>query len=675
MAYGLVAILNNQQLDEIEEAAREAEKTSDPYAHLICKLTSHIETCWQAAHDAKQSVEREMLQDLRQREGVYDPDKLAAIREQGGSEIYMQVTNLKCRALESWLRDILFPAGERPFYCGPTAEPDLSGDIRQTIVQQVLSEAQQAIESGLYVTEREVYERARERADNARARIKSEAETRASRMEDSIDDLFIEGQWYEAMGDMLGDLVALPYGCLKGPVIRKQRRLQWQQQDDGSWQPQAEDELVPVWYSPSPLDIYPAPDSCGPQDGYIFERIAIRHASLHRMIGVPGYKEEAIRAVLEEYAHGYRIGQLAEQQRMELENKRNWEMSPDAGLDMLEFHGSVKGQWLIDWGIEPERVPDPDQHYEVTVAKIGRHVVRCVLNDDPMGRRPYEIASFDRIKGQFHGRGLPRIIRDVQDVCNATARALINNMGIASGPMGEVEMDRLAEGEDVTRLWPWRMVQTKSSATTPAPAVRWHNISSHADELLKVYTYFSQLADTYSGVQSFDHGVSARSGAASTASGLSMLMNASGRQVKRVIAAIDKVIDGSVQRCHSHVMLYGDDPEVKGDVQVETRGASQLMVREQQQMRRAEFLQMTANPIDMGIIGMEGRSELLREAVKSLDIPVDRVVPERDAIIARIRQEAMAAAQAAQMQQGGMPAPGGPAPDAAQFQQLPGPVS
>lgn len=666
MAYGLVAILNNQQLEEIEQQQRADAQPQDRYAYLVGRLADYIETCWQAAYDAKQTVEAGMLQDLRQREGVYDPDKLAAIREQGGSEIYMQLTNLKCRALESWLRDILFPAGERPFYLGPTQVPELSGEMKQSLVQTVLQEAQQAIESGIYVTPREVYERGRAIADETKRRLKDEAETRASRMEDAIDDLFIEGQWYDAMEDMIGDLVTLPYGCIKGPIIRNQRRLQWEQDETGQWRPQAGDELVPVWYSPSPLDIYPAPDSSGPQDGYIFERIAVRHGALHKMIGVPGYKEDAIRAVLAEYQKGYRIGGIEEQQRMDLEGKRNWQMSPDAGLDMLEFNGQVKGEWLIEWGMEPERVPDPDAYYEVTCAKIGRHVVRCVLNGDPMGRRPYEIASFDKIKGAFAGRGLPRTIKDVQDVCNATARALINNLAIASGPLGEVEVDRLAEGEDATRIWPWRIVQTQASKTTPAPAVRWHNIPSNAQELLKVYTYFSQLADTYSGVQAYDHGVSARSGAAATASGLSMLMNASGRQIKRVVGSIDRITTGCVERAHSHLMLYGDDPDIKGDVQIEARGASQLMIKEQQQLRRAEFLQITANPIDMGIIGMEGRAELLREAVKNLDIPVDRVIPERDEIVARVKQEAMAAAQMAQQQA----LPSGPAPDAAQFNQL-----
>ena len=44
-----------------------------------------------------------MLRALRQRNGDYEPEKLAQITRQGGSEIYMMLTEVKCRAAESWL--------------------------------------------------------------------------------------------------------------------------------------------------------------------------------------------------------------------------------------------------------------------------------------------------------------------------------------------------------------------------------------------------------------------------------------------------------------------------------------------------------------------------------------------------------------------------------------------
>jgi hypothetical protein len=56
------------------------------------------------------------------------------------------------------------------------------------------------------------------------------------------------------------------------------------------------------------------------------------------------------------------------------------------------------------------------------------------------------------------------------------------------------------------------------------------------------------------------------------------------------------------------------------------------------QLRRGEFLASTANPVDLEIVGIEGRAELLREMVKGLDMPPDRIVPSRQEL-ARREQE------------------------------------
>ena len=73
-------------------------------------------------------------------------------------------------------------------------------------------------------------------------------------------------------------------------------------------------------------------------------------------------------------------------------------------------------------------------------------------------------------------------------------------------------------------------------------------------------------------------------------------------------------------------MRYNPDKDIKGDLQI-VAGARSLVVKDANQQRRAEFLASTANPIDMQIIGMDGRAQLLREQAKSLDMNVDTIVP------------------------------------------------
>lgn len=643
---GLVAVMNNKQLDDFnaKRAQPQVQQDNEP---AIEGLAAYVRKAWESAKQAKSRIESEMVEALRQREGEYSPDKLSAIREHGGSEIYMMLTNAKCRAAEAWIRDVIFQPGERPFSAGPTPVPTPPPGIADGIAQMVMQEAEQAIMQGLYVSPKEVYERGRQVAEEVRRRVEEDAKHAAKLMEDEIDDAFVQGEFYDALDGMIPDLVALHAGFIKGPVIRRKAKLVWEQNEVGRTVARASDEITSIYYSPSPFDVYPSADSRGPNDGYILERIPTRRGALHGMIGVPGYKEDAIRKALIEYQHGFTIDTPIEQTRRELEKSHNWQLSPDKTLDVLEFWGSVPGSLLIQWGMDDARVTDPQAEYEACVWLVGRHCVRAVLNEHPLKHRPYSMASYDRINGAFWGRGLPRLIRDLQDMCNSAARSLNNNMAFSSGPIGEVEMDRLAAGEDPTNIYPMRMLQTKSSATTPAPAVRWHNIPSNAQELMAVYQFFSQIADIYSGVQSFEHGNNPRTGAAGTASGLSMLLNASSRLVKRVIAGVDKAITACVDRQHALIMLYSEKEYLKRDVEIEARGASSLLVKEQQQVRLIEMLGMTNNPVDLQIMGQEGRTEMLREAVKALAIDTAKVIPPDDVIRAR----AMAAvAQAAQQQ-------------------------
>ncbi len=669
--------LARQQKQQAERYENQAHQEAEPD---LSRLDAYVENCWQAAKAAKEhKIEPDMLEDIRQRDGVYSPGKLAAIREQGGSEIYMMLTNVKARAAEGWIRDILLPSGERPFTVKPSPVPDdgLPPDTRVEIFQKTLQELNAAVQSGLYVDPKDVYKRSRQMYDDAMQALRDEAKVRAERMEDAIDDVLVQGCWYEAMEDMISDLVAMPAAFMKGPVMQRKKALTWgQDARTGKFVPMAADELTPLFYSPSPLDIYPAPNSRGIEDGYLIERMTLRRGSIFAMKGVPSYDSDAIDRALSAYQHSGFVTQVAgDQQRRDLEHATNWQMSPDSTIDALEFHGQVRGEWLIEWGVATDRIDDPSREYDVTCLKIGRYVVRCVLNSDPLGRKPYMKAHYDVIKGQFWGRGLVRLLRDLQAMCNAAARAISNNMGLSSGPMVEVEVDRLAEGEDVTQLYPWRIFQTKAATTsTPSRAVNFNQPKDVTGHLMKVYDYFSKLADNYSGIPSYEQGINTTSGAAGTASGLSMLMTASSRQIKRVIASIDNIIEGSTERVHTYIMLYGTDQEVKGDVNIQSRGATSLIAKEQLQVRRNQFLQSVTNPLDAQIIGPKGRAELLREVVRSLDMdPNDGIIPTEDDLNRQLKleqQQAQAQAGAAAAGQQPGPGPGGPGPTGPSLQTL-----
>ena len=81
------------------------------------------------------------------------------------------------------------------------------------------------------------------------------------------------------------------------------------------------------------------------------------------------------------------------------------------------------------------------------------------------------------------------------------------------------------------------------------------------------------------------------------------------------------------------------------------RGAVSLMQLESLQLRRNEFLQVTANPIDSQIVGPTGRAEILREVAKGLEMDVNRIVPPREQLEAMMAQAPMGTPQGAAPQQ------------------------
>jgi hypothetical protein len=74
------------------------------------------------------------------------------------------------------------------------------------------------------------------------------------------------------------------------------------------------------------------------------------------------------------------------------------------------------------------------------------------------------------------------------------------------------------------------------------------------------------------------------------------------------------------------------------------------------QLRRNEFLQVTANPIDMQITGVEGRAEVLRSVASGLDLNTDKIVPPEEDLQQKLQAQ-QAQAQVAQGTQGKPPAP------------------
>lgn len=655
---GMLRVLSNQDIDLQEKRNRDKAEAMQNRPE-IGSLANHVRTHWEAAKRTKWNMEERLLKCLRQRKGRYDPTDERMIKQFGGSQIFMMITNAKCRTIESWIRDILIPAGDKPWSLDPTPVPDLPDDTMGKIRNQVAGEALMIsdFEGPDKITGEMIDERIEELRKSQEQELKSISNAESDRIETRIDDHFTEGGFYTELSRFIKDFATYPAAFLKGPVVRRKKMLVWEDSPEGKI-PKIQWKYIRTWKRVSPFDIYTAPAAKSVQDGYLIERERLRHRELIKMKGVPGFSEEAINEVLMEYAAGTLQDWLwTDQEKANLEGRPNEQDDPEAIIEALEYHGDIPGHLLIDWGVDKKKIGNPADPVPAVVKLIGRWVIMARINEDPYGEKPYYSASFDSSNDSIWGEAAPEIMEDCQRACNAFARAIINNAAIASGPQVEVHRDRLDAGENPQRIYPWKLWFTKSDTLgRNREAIHFYQPEMMTERLMKAYTYFFQQAGEQLGVPAYEQGLGgAASGAGKTAHGLSMLMNAASKIMKDAIMDIDnKVIKKVVYNTWIHTVLYDPDIDYRGDINIIARASEYLIVAEMLQARRQEFLAMTNNPNDMAIIGLDGRARVLREIAKGLKLS-DDVIPGEQDLAAKIEQTMMQ--QAAGMQPGGAGAP------------------
>jgi hypothetical protein len=643
--------MNTAQMAAQQQSALPVPSNKDVEGLAMLNLTSYVHQCYWQARSARTIVTQRLLQCERQRRGVYDPARAVEIRKTGGTDIYMMLTDIKCRAAEAWINDVLMNGGEKSWGLDPNSEPDLPANLNQQIIKHVQQEVQMLQEqTGQGVLPEAVYQRMDDLYHTVHEKLKEQARTAADLMEEKIEGILEQAKFDEHFRAIVYDFVTYPTCILKGPIMRKKPTMTW----GPKFTPQVEMKMMRDYYRVSPYDAFPCPQATGAGDEFFIERSRLNRKNLQGMIGQPGSNDDEIRKVLELYGrNGLKNWQDGDSEHERLEGKQNTYYSRGS-IECIEFWGAVSGDMLLQWGMKGL---DPYTDYEVNLWTIGPYTVRAIMNPDPLGRRPYETASFINIPGAFWGMALPEVMSDVQIMCNAAARALGNNMAIASGPQVEVDISRLPPGEPVTQMYPWKIWQTTGDRTGGGQAaIRFFQPDMNAEQLMAIYQYFARVADEVTGVPNYIYGSNQASGAGRTASGLSMLMENAGKGIKNAILNLDKTRSGAIQRTFEHIMIYDPDSACKGDMKIKASGSVATLIKDNVQARRQEFLQTTLNPIDSQIMGMEGRANLLRKMAASLDMNVDDIIPTPEEIGQKVASMNAQAAAMASMQNG-QPAP------------------
>jgi hypothetical protein len=647
MALQIIPVASASKLEREALAANEKKQQ----APLIVGLSAHVRRRWEVMRDhKKEAIEGRLTKAARARNMQYSATKMAEIKSQGGSEIFMGIVSTKCRTATAWLRDTLLGTGDdKPWSISATPIPEVPPDILsklQGVMQQNLMMFYS--QGGGQVDPANLKQLASGMKDTAMREMKYEAEKRVDRMEQKMEDQLLEGGFVKALFEFTNDIATYPFAALKGPVPRKRKVLKW---EEGGLAPT--DTVRDEWERVDPYKFYWAPWGDDIQNMPVIEIHHLTREDVEAMIGVEGYDEDAVRALLSDF--GVQGMDWLDHDDEDIENLegKDFDESADDLVAAIQLWDSIPGHLLLEWGLGKKDIEDPQKSYPCEVWMVNNTVIKAVLNYDQLGRKPYYVTSFEKVPGRIDGNGVSDLCMDAQSMCNAAARSLSNNMGISSGPQVGVNVSRLPAGEDITQMYPWKIWQFQQSEYGDASQpINFFQPDSNAGALMAVFDRFMDIADEITGIPKYMTGQHVP-GAGRTSSGLSMLISNAGKSIKQVIANIDHdVLTPMLERQYQRNLRYSQDPDLIGDVQIIAKGAMSLVVKEAESVRKTEFLRLVLeSPVAQEIVGLPGTAELMRDLAGNLNSNIDRLVPSREDVEKKQQQQQQMQQQQMMMQQ------------------------
>lgn len=705
----LLEIVGTEELvrehEEMKDYLLEEDESPEVFTSSLAGHIAHIYT---QNKDARRDsgIEQEMLRSMEAFNGEYSPSDLSAIEEFGGSKIFMNLTATKCRACSSWIKDIVLPANDKSWRLSPSADPEIDPflmdqinevlireytNFEKAIAQEEKEEAQakaqeqqqaqaqgpqqQGAQQGppppqpapvaeasgatkVATRLREMNKAKRDIQDTFNKEVEMIARSEMKRFEKLIEDQLTDGGWESALSEFIEDFTIYPAAFMKGPIMSEEKRITYV---DG--EPTPTKKIIFRNKRISPLDIYPSANATSINDGTLVEHIRFERSEIAALKDLPaeaGYNREKIIEVLENYRGAEFTSWLwtdIESDKAYAEKRGNEFQANRNIIHGLHFFGRASVQMLREWGVPSKflegkegRAYEDTDELDIEAIMVDNTVIKAAINDDPLCRRPYYKASFQSRPGSFWGRSLPNLMRDIQRMCNATARALSNNMGLASGPQIEVYIDRLADEGPIGEVTPMKIWQLTSDPTgAGGRAIQFTQPTSNAAELLAVYKEFELRADDATGIPRYAYGNERTGGAAQTASGLSMLLESASKGIKDAIRHID---DGLIKPRIAYQFYWNmkSNKELKytGDVQVVPIGSHALTMKAAEQAKRLELMQtLSGNPAVLEVVGPEAMAEIFRALFEDANMP-EILIPSRLEIREMSKEKAKAEAQRSQ---------------------------
>lgn len=656
---------------------RTAEEQMEELQKGVSSVIDHLQSLVIDRISKRRNIESRWLKSLRQYHGIYEADVEGALaNDDERSKAFINMTRPKTTAWEARLWDMLFPADDKNWGISPTPVPELNEEAMAVVAeaQQLEREAAAAAEENNAMVEQGVPDEQRApvlaKAEQAAAlalqvrdkekelrAVQAEAKKRAESMQLEIDDDLTECSYAATARDVIHDACKLGVGVMKGPFVANKSRGRWQAQMD-----HATGNVIPGHFvlhdagraragarRVDPWNFLPDMDAtCMADNESTFERHVKNKSQMRRMARELDFDKETMKKILrnnpDRSGHGEDINFLTELRSLEED------ASPGSAISgkyvVWEYHGPLeieqvctllRGMGNDDLAAEIEVEDDPLIE-RMVVVYFCQGMLLKIAPDYPMdsGDSLYSVFPFEKAEASILGAvGVPHLMRHEQAMLNSAVRMMLDNGALSVGPQIVVDSTQVEPENGSWKLTPRKVWKKRGQEVGNSEPFRIYNIPMNQAQLAAIIDLAMRFIDIVISMPMLAQGEQGQH-QANTLGGMSMLFNSANVVFRRVVKNWDDDITGPmIRRFFDWQMQFSEKEHIKGDMQIEARGTSVLLVRE---IQSQQLMAIATNWSTHPIIGPALRVyDTLRMTLQAMAINPSDILVEPDEFERRLQ--------------------------------------
>jgi hypothetical protein len=501
---------------------------------------------------------------------------------------------------------MLLPTDDKPFEFEPTPIPELANWEESDEVQ--------TFADGTQAPAKDVVKMLREKAKE----ISEKSETR-------IWDWLVEAGWHGEGRKLIENTALTGTGVMMGPIPYYKKTKRVDHEEGGAVVIQIEEELQPKSLCVPAENVYPDP-ACG--------------EDIHNGKSLWFKDDLSVKQIKELLDKDYLDDQIIRYLKEKPDGESSDRTNAEKGMHEIWFrYGPITEEDMNSAGCECGDKEEPDIKKEIPaiITMLGDYVIKAAQDPLDSGEFPFDVLRWQRKKGCWYGVGVARQVRVPQQIVNAGTRTMLKNGGLSAGPITFLDKNGIEPADSKWELCPYKLYYVDTSdGTSVRDHMHMEMIPNLQQEFQAIINYGLDLAERLTSMPLMLQGQQGT--ATDKVGGMEILqLNANGTRRRIARAADDYVFKPHFSRYYEWLLIYGEDPDEKGDSTIRVKGSTAFFERDAQNQALLQMAAIAKDP-ESGIDFSKYTEEVLRAS--KID-PARLLLSDEEQ---QARNEAMAAA-------------------------------